>query len=130
MNLLVDAPAVGCKRAERKTRAQVLRAICGAGAEFSQADRMAIEAGGDGSVRVRRERDVPEEPGGQRDRSLPFPAPLARERLGGGSPSTSLRTGRAQAGAGRLLEHDLFREPAPTFRDHAWFRNSKARVLS
>ena len=56
---------LGRKRAERQTRAQVLRAIRRAGAELSQADRMAIEAGDDFSVRVRFERDVTAEPGGK-----------------------------------------------------------------
>ena len=65
LNLLVDAPALGRKRAERQTRAQVLRAIRRAGAELSQAHRMAIEAGDDVSVRARFERDVSAEPGGE-----------------------------------------------------------------
>ncbi len=64
MNLLVDAAAAGRKRAERQTPAQVLRAIRRARAELSQADRMAVEAGGDVSVRMRFERDMTEEPGG------------------------------------------------------------------
>ncbi len=64
MNLLVDAPAVGRKRAERQPHAQALRAIRRARAELSQADRVAIEAGDDVSVRVRFERDVTAEPGG------------------------------------------------------------------
>ena len=54
----------GRKRGERQTCAQVLRALRRARAELSQADRMAIEAGGDTSVRVRFERDVTAEPGG------------------------------------------------------------------
>ena len=64
MNLLVDAPVVGRKRAERQTHAQILRAIRCARAELSQADRMGTEAGDDFAVRVRFERDVTAEPGG------------------------------------------------------------------
>jgi hypothetical protein len=64
MNLLVDVPAIGRKRAGWQTHAQVLRAIRRARAELSQVDRMAIEAGDDFSVRVRFERDVTAEPGG------------------------------------------------------------------
>ena len=74
---------LGRKRAERQTRAQVLRAIRRAGAELSQADRIAIEAGDDFSVRVRFERDVTAEPGGKSCRR---------------SPSPSLCSGSAQAG--------------------------------
>ena len=62
---------LGRKRAERQTHAQVLRAIRRTRAELSQADRMAIEAGGDVSVRVRFKRDVTAEPGGQRCRHGP-----------------------------------------------------------
>jgi hypothetical protein len=65
LNLLVDAPALGRKRVERQTRAQVLGAIRRPGAELSQANRMAIEAGDDVSVRARFERDVSAEPGGE-----------------------------------------------------------------
>ena len=43
---------------------RLLRAIRRARAERSQADRIAIEAGDDFSVRVRFERDVAAEPGG------------------------------------------------------------------
>ena len=43
---------------------QFLRAIRRGGAERSQADRMAIEAGDDFSVRLRFEPDAPAEPGG------------------------------------------------------------------
>src|SRR5208337_3374924 len=57
-------PAVGRKRAEWQTYAQFLRAIGRARAERSQADRMAIEAGDDFSVRLRFEPDVTAEPGG------------------------------------------------------------------
>ena len=64
MNLLVDAPAAGRKRAKWQTRAQALRAIRRARAEFSQADRMAVEAGDDFSVRARFERHLTAEPGG------------------------------------------------------------------
>ena len=74
---------LGRKRAERQTRAQVLRAIRRAGAELSQADRMAIEAGDDVSVRARFERDVSAEPGGESCRR---------------SSSPSLCSGSAQAG--------------------------------
>jgi hypothetical protein len=63
MNLLVDLSAVGRKRAERQTHTQVLRAIRRVRAEPSQADRMAIEAGNDVSVRTRFERDPTDEPG-------------------------------------------------------------------
>ena len=54
----------GRKRAERQTCAQILRAIRRARAELSQADRIAVEAGDDISVRMRFERDVTAEPGG------------------------------------------------------------------
>jgi hypothetical protein len=64
MNLLVDAPAVGRKRAKRQTHAQVLGAIRRGRAELSQTDRLSIEADDDFSVRVRLERDVTTEPGG------------------------------------------------------------------
>ena len=74
---------VGRKRAERQTYAQFLRAIRGARAERSQADRIAIEAGDDFSVRVRFERDVT---GGAGRKQLP-----AR-------PSHSLWFRSAQAG--------------------------------
>ena len=62
MNLLVDAPAVGRKRAKRQTQAQVLRAVRRGRAELSQADRLGIEASNDFSVRVRLEGDVTTEP--------------------------------------------------------------------
>ena len=64
MNLLVEAPAVGRKRAKRQTHAQVLRAVRRGRAELSQAHRLVIEAGDDVSVRVRLERDTTDEPGG------------------------------------------------------------------
>ena len=64
MNLLVDAPAVGRKRGEWQTHAQILRALGRVRAELSQADRMGTEAGDDFAVRVRFERDVTAEPGG------------------------------------------------------------------
>ena len=82
-NLLVDVPSAGLERGERQTNAQVLRAIRRACAERSQADRMAIEAGDDFSVRVRFERDMTAEPGGKSWRR---------------SPSPSLYFGSAQAG--------------------------------
>ncbi len=63
MHVLVDAAATGHKRAQRQTRAQILRAIRGACAERSQADRMPSEAGADRSVRVPLEPDVRTEPG-------------------------------------------------------------------
>ena len=53
---------------EWQTYAQFLRAIRRARAERSQADRIAIEAGDDFSVRVRFEPDVTAEPGGNRCR--------------------------------------------------------------
>jgi hypothetical protein len=64
MKLLVDVPAVGPKRGEWQTHAQILRAIRCTRAERSQTDRMATEAGDDFAVRVRFERDVTAEPGG------------------------------------------------------------------
>jgi len=64
LNLLVDGPAAGRKRSERQTRTQLVRAIRRSGAERSQADRMAIEASDDVSVRTRFERDTADEPGG------------------------------------------------------------------
>ena len=69
--------------AQRQTCAQVLRAIRRARAELSQADRIAIEAGGDFSARLRFERDVAAEPGGKSCRRCPSP---------------SLWSGSAQAG--------------------------------
>jgi len=83
LNLLLDAPALGLERAERQTRAQGLRAIRRRGAELSQADRMAIEAGDDVSAGARFERDVSAEPGGESCRR---------------SSSPSLCSGSAQAG--------------------------------
>jgi hypothetical protein len=50
MNLLIDPPAVGRKRAAWQTNAQLLCAIRSASAELSQANRMAIEAGDDFAV--------------------------------------------------------------------------------
>ena len=64
IDFLVDRAAVGRKRTERQACAQLLRARHRAGAEFSQADRIAIEAGGDTPVRLRFERDVTAQPGG------------------------------------------------------------------
>jgi hypothetical protein len=64
MSLFVDVPAVGRKRAERQTGAQILRAIRRACAELSQGNRIAVEAGDDLSARARFERDVIAEPGG------------------------------------------------------------------
>jgi hypothetical protein len=83
MNLLVDVPAVGRKRAEWQTNAQLLRAIRSARAKLSQADRMAIEAGDEFSVRVHFERDVTANPGGKSCRR---------------SRPPSLYSGSAQAG--------------------------------
>ncbi len=74
MNLLVDVPAAGRKRGEWQTNAQLLRAIRRARAELSQADRMAIEAGDDFSVRVRFKRDMTAEPGGNSCRRGPSPS--------------------------------------------------------
>ena len=51
--------------ASGRPAAQLLRAIRRAGAERSQADRIAIEAGDDVSVRLRFERDVTAQPGGK-----------------------------------------------------------------
>jgi hypothetical protein len=81
MHLVVDGAAGGCKWAERQTRAQLLRAIRRSGAEFSQADRMAVEAGDEGSVRTRFEGDMTAQTSGQRRRR---------------SPAPSLRSGSAQ----------------------------------
>ena len=64
MNLSIDAPPAGRKRAEWQTYAQILRAIRSVRAERSQADRMAIEAGDDFPVRARFERDVTANSGG------------------------------------------------------------------
>ena len=73
LNLLVDGPAARRKRGERQTRAQVLRLLRHARAELSEADRMAVDAGNDVSVRARLEGDVADEAGGQsrRRRRLP-----------------------------------------------------------
>ena len=70
----------GRKRGERQTCAQILRAIRGARAELSQADRIAIEAGDDFSARVRFERDVTAEPGGNGCRRCSAALSLFRER--------------------------------------------------
>ena len=64
MSLFVDVAPVGRNRAERQTRAQVLRAIRRTCAELSQGNRISIEAGDDVSARARFERDVIAEPGG------------------------------------------------------------------
>ena len=53
IDLLVDVSAAGGKRGKWQTRAQVLRAIRRARAELSQADRIALETGGDFAVRAR-----------------------------------------------------------------------------
>src|ERR1700731_1418158 len=83
MNLLVDAPAVGRKRVERQTYAQVLRAIRPSRAELSQADRMLIEAGDDFSVRLRFERDMTADAGGQSYRHGPRPRSIRGARRSG-----------------------------------------------
>jgi len=64
IDFLVGRAAVGRKGGERQTCAQVLRARHGAGAELSQADRIAIETGDDISVSLRFERDVTAQSGG------------------------------------------------------------------
>ena len=86
IDLLVDVPAAGRKRGERQTRAQLLRAIRRAGAERSQADRIAIEAGDDFSVRARFERDVTDEPGGKGLPAQPVALSLFRERASRDDP--------------------------------------------
>jgi hypothetical protein len=63
IDFLVDQ-AVRGKRTQWQACAKLLRSIHRAGAEFSQANRMAIEAGEETSVRVRFERDVSGQPGG------------------------------------------------------------------
>ena len=55
--LIASAAATGGERIERQAGAQPLRPIDGAGAELSKADRIAVEAGGEASVRLRFERD-------------------------------------------------------------------------
>jgi hypothetical protein len=64
VNLLADAPSIGLKRSQCQTHAQPLRTIRRGGTEFSQADRIAAEAGDDLPVGARFERDVAHEPGG------------------------------------------------------------------
>jgi hypothetical protein len=64
VNLFFDASAFRCKRAERQTPAQLLRAIRRTCAELSKAHRVSAEAGDDVSIRARLERDVSAEPGG------------------------------------------------------------------
>jgi hypothetical protein len=58
IDFLVGRAAVGRKGGERQTRTQVLRARHGAGAELSEADRIAIETSDDISVGLRFKRDV------------------------------------------------------------------------
>ena len=63
INFLVDGALPG-KGAKRQTRAQLLRAFHRDGAEPSEAFGIAIEAGGEISIRLRFKRDVRAEPGG------------------------------------------------------------------
>src|SRR5271169_486902 len=73
MNFLIDGPAWRGERTQRQTRAQVPCALHSASAEFSQAERKAIDAGDDIFAGPRVERDVTEESGGKalrRRRSL------------------------------------------------------------
>jgi hypothetical protein len=86
MNLPIDIPAVGRKRAEWQTYAQLLRAIRRARAERSQADRMAIEAGDDFPVRVRFERDVTAKSGGNSWRRSPSPSRYSGSAQAGDDP--------------------------------------------
>jgi hypothetical protein len=60
----LDASPLGRKQAEWQTGAQRLRATGRCRAEFSQGKRMAVEPGGNFPLGVRRERDLPHEPGG------------------------------------------------------------------
>ena len=60
-----DAAISGREAVEWQAAAQPLGAIQRLGAELSQAGRVAIEAGGDSSVRLRFERDALVQPGGK-----------------------------------------------------------------
>ena len=66
IDFLVDRTALLRKRGERQPHAQILRAFHRSRAELSQGDRMAVEAREDISVRLRFERDVGAQPGGNR----------------------------------------------------------------
>ena len=74
MDLLIDLPAAGRKRAKWQTKAQLLRAIRSVRAELSQAHRVTIEAGNDFTVRTHFERDVTDKPDGQSRRRSPSPS--------------------------------------------------------
>ena len=73
-NFLVDGPAPDANEASGRPVRSVLRALRRAGAERSQADRIAIEASDDFSVGARFERDVTAEPGGNSWRPSPSPS--------------------------------------------------------
>ena len=85
MDLLIDLPAAGRKRAKWQTKAQLLRAIRGVRAELSQADRMTIKAGDDFSGRTHFERDVTDKPDGQSRRRNPSPSPYSGSTQAGGT---------------------------------------------
>src|SRR5262245_11750680 len=64
VNLLVDFADPGCERRERQARAQGLRARRRRGAERSQANRVAMEAGKGVPTAVRFERHMSKQPCG------------------------------------------------------------------
>src|SRR5215471_2899728 len=94
MELLVDALTVGLKRGERQARAQVLPAFRHARTELSQANRTAVEAGGDAAIRTRFKGDVTHEPSGQRCRR--GPAPSLRSGSAQGRPPSGLGVKRIE----------------------------------
>lgn len=63
INFLLDGVAIGGKRVQRQTRAQIPRANHGSSAELSERDGIAIGAGGDTSVRLRFQREMAVQPG-------------------------------------------------------------------
>jgi hypothetical protein len=64
VNLFFGASTLRCKRAERQTPAQLLRASRRTCAELSKTHRIVAKTGDDASIRARLERDVSAEPGG------------------------------------------------------------------
>src|SRR5262245_30147164 len=87
-HLLVALASAGCKRGERQTHTQTLRALRRRGTERSQADRIAVETGKDVRIRACLERDMTEEPGGNTSQfSVPGPRCCAMGSAQCGKPS-------------------------------------------
>ena len=85
IDFLIGIAAARGEAVERQTRAQVACAIDCLGAEFSEAGRVAVEAGGDASVGLRFEPDACIQPGGN-GRRRDFPPSLFRGSAQSGSP--------------------------------------------